>query len=142
MDTIVTIVTININEEAARANGQPIDRELYSVSPYARWFNETCLGWNRIPENNLLYLHCQQNYANELLRSRGYLFLNEVYDILGIPRTKAGQVIGWIFDTDNPVGDNYVDFGLLDTRHENFINGYEKSVLLDFNVDGMILDRI
>ena len=62
--------------------------------------------------------------------------------MLGIPRTKAGQVVGWIFDKDNPIGDNYVDFGLLNTQNEDFVNGYKRSVLLDFNVDGMILDRI
>lgn len=137
-----TIVTININEEAARAHGEPIDRKTYSVSPYARWFNEKCLAWTKDPESNKYFLLHQQSYANELLKHRGYLFLNEIYDILGIPRTKAGQVIGWIFDKDNPIGDNYVDFGLYSTHNEDFVNGYENSILLDFNVDGMILDRI
>lgn len=136
------IITINIDEDTTRVQGEPIDKKKYSVSPYARWFNETCLGWNNIPENNLMFLRYQQNHANDMLKSRGYIFLNEVYDMLGIPRTKAGQVIGWVFDPDNPVGDNYVDFGLFDTRNEDFVNGYINSVLLDFNVDGAILDQL
>ena len=62
--------------------------------------------------------------------------------MLGLPRSKAGQVVGWIYDTCNPVGDNFVDFGLYDKCNEDFINGFEKSTLLDFNIDGVILDRI
>ncbi len=137
-----TIVTININEEATRAKGEPIDKELYSISPYARWFNETCIAWTKYPEQNKHFLLLQQSYANEKLRARGYIFLNEIYDMLGIPRTKAGQVIGWVFDEENPIGDNYIDFGLFNTRNADFVNGYENSILLDFNVDGAILDHI
>ena len=90
-----------------------------------------------------MFLLRQQNYANDLLKSKGHLFLNEVYDMIGIPRTKAGQVVGWIYDEKNPVGDNFVDFGIIDIHKERnraFMNGYEKNVLLDFNVDGNILN--
>lgn len=110
-------------------------------SDYARFFDEACTGWTKDAELNLTFLRQQQNYANELLRSRGHLFLNEVYDMLGIPRTKAGQIVGWIYDEKNPVGDNFVDFGiydLYDERKRAFVNGYERSILLDFNVDGNI----
>lgn len=110
-------------------------------SDYARFFDEACTGWTKDAELNLAFLRQQQNYANELLRSRGHLFLNEVYDMLGIPRTKAGQIVGWIYDEKNPVGDNFVDFGiydLYDERKRAFVNGYERSILLDFNVDGNI----
>ena len=64
--------------------------------------------------------------------------------MLGFPRTKAGQVVGWVYDEKHTVGDNFVDFGLFndinDERKQAFVNGYERSVLLDFNVDGPILD--
>ena len=65
--------------------------------------------------------------------------------MLGIERTKAGQIVGWVYDEDNPLGDNYVDFGIYDINREksrDFVNGYERVILLDFNVDGNILDRI
>lgn len=141
-------ITITIkfeNEELKNVfdmNSEPADKKDNSVSPYACWFNETSAAWSKDPECNKFFLLRQQDYANEKLKQRGYLFLNEVYDMLGVPRTKAGQVVGWIFDPKNPVGDNYVDFGLFDPCNENFINGYEKSVLLDFNPDGNILDRM
>lgn len=112
-------------------------------SDYARFFDEACNGWMKDAESNLAFLRLQQNHANDILRSRGHLFLNEVYDMLGIPRTKAGQIVGWIYDEKNPVGDNYVDFGiydLYDERKRAFVNGYERSILLDFNVDGNIWD--
>ena len=92
-----------------------------------------------------MFLKDQQRYANDLLKSKGHLFLNEVYDMLGIPRTKAGQVVGWIYDEKHPVGDNFVDFGIYDIYNErarDFVNGYERTILLDFNVDGNILDMI
>lgn len=114
-------------------------------SDYAKFFDEGCAGWSKDPEQNLFFLKRQQDYANEVLKVKGYLFLNDVYEMLGIPRTKAGQVVGWIYDEKNPVGDNVVDFGIYDGHREtnrDFVNGYERTILLDFNVDGNILDLI
>lgn len=116
------------------------------ISEYAKFFDE----WNtdehsKDPEYNLMFLRHQQDYANEVLKHQGYLFLNEVYDMLGIPRTQAGQVVGWIYDEKNPNGDNYVDFGIYDLHDQqkrDFVNGLERNILLDFNVDGVIYDKI
>jgi hypothetical protein len=114
------------------------------VSGYARFFDDGCDGWTKDPEYNLMFLKKQQRYANDKLQSQGYFFLNDVYDMLGIPRSSAGQVVGWIYDEKNPCGDNYIDFGIYDCSREkarDFVNGYERTILLDFNVDGPILDR-
>jgi len=114
-----------------------------TYSDYARFFDDGCTGWEKDSEYNLMFLRAQQQYANDKLRANGHLFLNEVYDMLGIPRTKAGQVVGWVYDAKNPIGDNYVDFGIYDIHREtvrNFVNGYERTILLDFNVDGNIWD--
>ena len=111
-------------------------------SDYARFFDDGCNGWSKDPEFNLMFLKQQQSYANDLLKSRGHLFLNEVYDLLGIQRTKAGNIVGWIYDEKNPVGDNFVDFGIYDInrpKNRDFVNGYERTIILDFNVDGDIL---
>lgn len=112
-----------------------------SYSDYARFFDDGCKGWEKNSEYNLMFLRAQQQYANDKLQSQGYLFLNDVYDMLGIPRSKAGQVVGWIYDPVNPIGDNYVDFGIYDINRQpvrDFVNGYERTILLDFNVDGNI----
>ncbi|MDD2300234.1 MAG: DUF6353 family protein [Fermentimonas sp.] len=114
-----------------------------TYSDYARFFDDGCTGWEKDSEYNLMFLRAQQQYANDKLRATGRLFLNEVYDMLGVPRTKAGQVVGWVYDAENPIGDNYVDFGIYDVHREtvrNFVNGYERTILLDFNVDGNIWD--
>lgn len=114
-------------------------------SDYARFFDDGCNGWTKDPEYNLMFLKDQQRYANDLLKSKGHLFLNEVYDMLGIPRSQAGQIVGWIYDEKHPVGDNFVDFGmydLYDEKKRDFVNGYERTILLDFNVDGNILELI
>ena len=114
-------------------------------SEYAKFFDETSTCWDDDAEFNVMFLNRQQKYATDLLRSRGHLFLNEVYDMLGIDRTKAGQQVGWIYDEKNPIGDNYVDFGIYETHRERnraFVNGFEKCILLDFNVDGNILNMI
>lgn len=111
-------------------------------SMYARFFDQYSPNWSKEPEYNLLFLRCQQNYANDLLKSRGHIFLNEVYDMLGLERSRAGAVVGWVVSRD---GDNYLDFGIFkgDTRNSrDFVNGREGSILLDFNVDGIIYDQI
>ena len=119
--------------------------ELNEHSDYAKFFDEYCSGWSKDPEYNLMFVKQQQSYANKVLKEKGYIFLNDVYNLLGISPTKAGQVVGWVYDEKNPVGDNYVDFGLYDLYNENardFVNGRERSILLDFNVDGNILDLL
>lgn len=116
-------------------------------SEYARFFDDGCSGWEKDAELNLYTLRIIQSWANDKLRAQRFLFLNDVYDELGIPRTKAGQCVGWLYRPDDPDhnGDNYVDFGIYDINREksrDFVNGYERSILLDFNVDGYILDDI
>lgn len=106
-------------------------------SGYARFFDDTSAQWVRNAEYNKIFLQTQQGYFNQMLQARGHVFLNEVYDALGLPRSEAGQLVGWYLGK----GDGYVDFGIFngqspDTRA--FVNGDEYSILLDFNVDGMI----
>jgi len=116
-----------------------------SVTPsiYARFFDESSSSWSKEPSYNQLFIQCQQNYANDKLRSQGHVFLNEVYDMLGLPRSKEGQIVGWVL---NGAGDNYVDFGVFKGKDsfmgQQFVNGVERSVLLDFNVDGVVYDKI
>ena len=131
------------NETIEKKTISVVDPNMYS--DYARIFDNGSMGWTKDPEYNLMFLKLQQNQANDRLKAQGYLFLNDVYDMLGIPRTKAGQIVGWIYDEDNPVGDNFVDFGIYDIYNEkacDFVNGRERSIVLDFNVDGNILDMI
>ena len=113
-------------------------------SPYARFFDETSRHYERDAEDNLFFLKAEQHYANEKLRARGYLFLNEVYERLGFPATKAGQCVGWYWNPDDPDTDDFVSFGIYKCNSEkkrDFVNGYEPSILLDFNVSGNILDK-
>lgn len=114
-----------------------------SPSIYARFFDEYSDQWSKEPEYNRLFLKCQQNWANDMLRARGHLFLNEVYRTLGIPHSTAGSVVGWKLGSG---GDDYVDFGVFipdgSDRVRDFVNGREGSILLDFNVDGVIYDQI
>lgn len=129
------------SESVVKKSVEVVDPTQYS--DYAKFFDEYCVGWTKDPEYNLMFLKDQERYANDMLKAKGHLYLNEVYDLIGVPRTKAGQVVGWIYDEKNPVGDNYVDFGILDInkpKNRDFVNGYERSILLDFNVDGNILD--
>ena len=135
-----------VEEEVTDAKGKTktVKKEvsiLEGVSDYAKFFDESSNQWSKSPEYNLTFLKCQQNSANDMLKSRGHVFLNEVYDMLGIPRTDAGSIVGWI-DGD---GDSYIDFGIYDVtnyKKRDFVNGYERSILLDFNVDGVIYDLI
>lgn len=141
-----TVVDENGEEKVVKEYVQAADDTNPNFySDYAKCFDNGCTGWTKDAEMNLFFLKRQQDWANERLKARGYLFLNEVYESLGIPRTKAGQVVGWVYDAVNPKGDNYVDFGIYnlhDEKARDFVNGYERSIWLDFNVDGNILDLI
>lgn len=108
------------------------------VSGYARFFDEGNPNWTKSPMHNQTFIRAQQNYANDRLQNQGYLLLNDVYDSLGMERSQAGSVVGWVISPD---GDNFVDFGMYDPENEKareFVNGQERSILLDFNVDGVI----
>lgn len=112
-----------------------------SPSEFARFFDESCPDYSKNPESNLLFLRLQQSWCNDKLKQQKHLFLNEVYDAIGLPRTQAGAVVGWLFDSE----DKYVDFGIYDIwneRNRAFVNGTEPCILLDFNVDGVIYDKI
>lgn len=116
-------------------------------SGYARIFDETNPYYEKNSEYNKMFISAQQAHANDLLRANGYLFLNDVYEMLGFSKTRAGQVVGWIYDPKNcdHEGDNYIDFGLFDVHKEssrNFVNGHERAVVLDFNVDGPIMNNV
>lgn len=116
-----------------------------NISPYARFFDETCRGWVKNADRNKFFLLQQQNYLNDKLKRQGYLFLNDMYTALGMDVTPIGQIVGWIYDEGNPIGDNCVDFGLFDIENEAkrlFINGHERSVLIDPNVDGVVYDLL
>lgn len=118
-----------------------------SLSDFARVYDDGNMGWSKDPQSNLSYLKCQQAACNEKLKRKKYVFLNEVYLMLGFPVTKAGQVVGWVYRDNDPewTGDNFIDFGIFDVTNEkarDFVNGYERNLLLDFNVDGNILDLI
>ena len=115
-----TVVDEKGKEKTVKKTVNVVDPSTYSV--YARFYDDGCNGWTKNPEDNLYFLKCQENYANDLLKTRGHLFLNEVYDMLGIPRTQAGQIVGWVYDE----------------KKREFVNGYERTILLDFNVDGEI----
>lgn len=109
------------------------------MSIYGRWFDEGSLNWQKNTEMNHIFLECQQRYANNKLQAKGHMFLNEVYDALGLERSQAGAVVGWVINGD---GDGYIDFGMYEPGSNLFINNIEPRILLDFNVDGVVYDKI
>lgn len=112
-------------------------------SEYTFCFDETCKGWTRNAEANKSFLLRAEAFANQKLQQEGYLFLNDVLVMLGFEKTATGQIAGWVYD--NPDGDGHVDFGMFDIHDKTkrrFMNGYEKSIWLDFNVDGPILNAM
>lgn len=129
-------------EKRTDDKGKPKDIKVVDpngLSVYSKIFDEGNANWLKDPELNRLFVQCQQNYANDLLQARGHVFLNDAYDMLGFERTQAGQVVGWVIGGD---GDNYVDFGLFNCESARFINNTERSIILDFNVDGVVFDKI
>jgi hypothetical protein len=111
-------------------------------NPFCMFFDENCGAYENSIDYNRMTLKSTQQYANDKLRADGFLFLSDVFDELGIKRTKLSQTVGWIYKPDNNDGDNYVDFRIVETNREREDGSYKKVFLLDFNVDGPILDLI
>lgn len=114
-------------------------------SQYACFFDESCKQWVNDGGRNLSFLMALQRDFNNRLVAHGVVFLNDVYVALGRERTKAGQRAGWIYDPSDPKRDNYIDFGISEvvrkrTSIKQFMKNHEKSLMLDFNVDGDISD--
>ena len=109
----------------------------YDCSPDAKWFDESSVYWVKDADQNLMFLNQREQYANDLLCSRGFLVLNDIYDMLGIPKTKRGMTIGWVYDKEVT---HKISFGVYNCHRKNreFVNGYERVILLDFNPDGDI----
>lgn len=110
-------------------------------SLYARVFDQHNKNWVPSAMHNRIFLKNQEQYCNDLLVSRGHLFLNDVYDALGMERTKPGSVVGWVVGRHGQK-DGYVDFNLYDPKNALFLNGDENACLLDFNVDGVVYDKL
>lgn len=110
----------------------------FGSSPYAVCFDEQSAYWQKSPEMNRVFLQLMQHQANERLKAYGHVFLNEVYESIGLPKTPAGQIVGWIRFSDK--GDNYVDFCMYDAVNAKI--PYDRSVWLDFNVDGPVFELI
>lgn len=113
------------------------------LSPYALLFDESNIHWEPEAGTNKTWLLIKQRHFNDMLFVRGHLFLNDVHRALGFPETKAGQAVGWVYDSER--GDGFIDLGIYEPNSDvkrDFINGYERNIWLNPNVDGVILDRL
>lgn len=135
----------SINEKRAELEKKGLTPEQVKrgieTSQYARFFDESNRNWKSVPSHNRIFLEAQQEYLNQMLIARGHVLLNDVYEALGFERTSAGAIVGWVYGN----GDNFIDFGLYDTGRKGarvFMNGDDPTVLLDFNVDGVVYNLI
>lgn len=107
---------------------------------YARIFDESNRNWQPNAESNRLFLEANQEHWNTYLRVHRVVMLNDVYRSLGFEPTEAGQLVGWVYASET--GDNYVDFGIYQMSNADFVLNGDRTVLLDFNVDGIVYHLI
>ena len=119
----------NIIMKLETIHGDTIELEI-TESEHARWFDCSSVGWTKDEQYNRMFVVYQEKYANDVLKARGHLYLNEVCDQLGMARTKTGQLVGWIYEEGKTVEIDILEVG---------DNG---ELLLDFNVDGLIIDKM
>lgn len=141
------VVNEDGTEQTVKKTIEVVDPEsVESYSDYAKFFDAASPFWDKNAEYNLLFLNRQREEATRRLRQRGHLYLNEVYEMLGMMQTEAGNYVGWIYDPKDPqYANNEVDFCVYDlhrSANRAFVNGYEPVILLDFNVDGYIMNKI
>lgn len=137
LDIYRAVTTQEVTVDGKKQLVKVADPNRHSV--YARCFDETSWQWQKNAELNRIFLQHQQNYLNHQLNARGYVFLNEVYEALGMDHSSSGAVVGWLAKGN---GDGYIDFKMFEVDNADFINGRERSIWLDFNVDGQIYTEI
>nr|DAX58721.1 MAG TPA: hypothetical protein [Caudoviricetes sp.] len=132
------------NKSDAAYVSDAVVNSLKALSPYARIIAEessTC--WDPNEDYTSQNLAAVQLWANRRLERKGHLFLNEVFDQLGLSRTREGAVVGWL---KNGEGDNYVSFGDFDASiyrvPSDDYTRVDSNFVVDFNVDGVIWDKI
>ncbi len=148
------IKTQTITEKTSDDAGNESERETTikvadphaDCDEYTRFFDDNSRNWTNNAEYNLTFLRTQEAYFNQKLIADGYVFLNDVYNALDLKGSSLGQIVGWYYDPENPnhKGDNYIDFGIYDCNIPDtmdFVNGYRPTVLLNFNVDGPIINK-
>lgn len=131
-----TVVNEDGTESTVKKTIEVVENPYDGLSEFARCFCEGCLGWTKDPEANLVYLRAQERWLNDRLKAVGHVFLNELHDALGLPRTSAGAVMGWIYDPKNP--DHKIDLGIYNINipaNRDFVNGWERSIWIDPNID-------
>ena len=147
---VETINTTVDGEEETHSDANVIQSSQFG--DYTFFFEDPNPYWEKDGSYNRMFLLAQQQFANDKLRADGYIFLNDVLVSIGIPRTKAGQIDGWVYNPNNPIGGNRVDFGIYEAYRKaerSFVKDkalgdrvgddkYEPVVILDFNVDGNI----
>lgn len=133
--------------EETNAEGEKIitiDGNLHNLSDYVTFFDKSNHNWKTTsPEYNLMFVKAQETFANQLLNTRGHVFLNDILDSLGMSRTQQGSIVGWVLSNE---GDNFIDFRIQDLQSKSArVFGTDDevdAVMLDFNVDGIIWNKI
>ena len=151
-DLLYNIKTEKVEETVVGKNGKEktVSKTITTMdvpehSMYAKMFCDGCRSWTKDPDANLMFLRSVETYCNHKLIADGYLCLNDVYEALGFEKTKAGMVVGWIYDKNATDSDNRVDFNIYDIANQRngaFVNGWETNIVLDFNVQGNIFDQM
>ena len=139
----VTEIDEDGNKVKVDARIVDLDNTALAISDYSRFFQAGCKGFDESSGRyNLLYLKGIQAMFNNKLIADGYVMLNDVYRELGFDTIPEGWSIGWVYDEANPIGDNYIDFGLYEARNKNqrAVNDWEPVILMDFNVDGNLYE--
>lgn len=138
-----------VTDESGEVHKVTEEKKVATVNPetniYTRYFDRGNPDWDDDPDIRRLFLEAKERTANMMLENRGYLLLNDVYKLLGYPATRAGYSVGWLRnDDENPNHHGYVSFGwkdISDSYSRALLNGYEECVILNFNVEGPILDK-
>lgn len=151
------IKAVEVTTVPPEGDGKEIIKEYKDIAldandPYSMIFDESVSTWEKDAMLNRNTLDQAMRSANRRLHTNGHLFLNEVIDMIdtygkGSHHTPIGQVVGWIYDPKDETKHNSVDFGITNYVNgedalNNFIDGYERSVVIHFNCDGPIIDKI
>ena len=148
----IEMKTVNDNGDEVFGTAQAsivVDGEVVELSDYAVFYARGISSqWDPNEYYNRTYINGQREWWTLMLRENGVVFLNEVLEALGFPKTKAGAVIGWLRDPAQGVdATDTIKFDVhevwlpeVDSQGREI---HEPAYYIDFpNLSGIVFDKI
>ena len=124
-------VTVETEDENGKKKKETITVADPDISTVGRYFTRKNDNWSDSEAFLNNFFSMQACYLTDLLRARGFVLLNDIYDCLGFDKdTEAGIVVGKVYNRDSD--DNRIEITWHKTKLPDEFGNFEDAWYLDF----------